>query len=394
MFNSPLQLALEEQRAGARWRKFREVQSAQGVHVRVDGKTYLNFSSNDYLGLAAHPDVCRAYTEGISRYGAGAGASHYVCGHYDVHTELGERLARFCGRERALLFSSGYLANLGVISALVSRGDSVYQDRLNHASLLDGGVLSRANLRRYRHRDVAHLRDMLERNGSRGRCLIATDGVFSMDGDIAPLPELAQLASEYQACLLVDDAHGFGVMGERGQGTLAHYQLGSAEVPLLMATLGKSMGVAGAFVAGDAQYVDYLEQFSRTSIYTTAMPPAQASAVLKALEIVEREPQRLAHLRHLVDVFRKQALSCGLALAQSPTQVQPLIVGDNERALEISARLWEHGIWVAAIRPPTVPEGHARLRISLSAAHSEADIERLLETLQSIMNSVPASSDP
>lgn len=382
MFLTSLREDLEAQRARAHWRNFKNVQGAQGVSLLVDGKRYLNFGSNDYLGLAAHPKLRAAYTEGIARYGVGAGASHYVCGHFDVHTQLAEALAHFCGRQRAILFSSGYLANLGVLGTLLGRGDMLYQDRLNHASLLDAGILSRATTRRFTHGDMAHLSTLLKRAPATVRRLIAVDGVFSMDGDTAPLTVLAQLAQEHKACLLVDDAHGFGVLGKRGGGTVEHFGLDATEVPLLMATLGKALGVAGAFVAGDALWIDSLEQFARTAIYTTAMPPAQAVALVAALELVREEPQRRTHVMHLVKLFRTEATSHGLQLTDSHTPIQPLVVGDARSALALSERLWECGIWVPAIRPPTVPQAQARLRISFSAEHSQEHVAQLLEALK------------
>ena len=349
----------------------------------MDGKPCLNFCSNDYLGLANHPQVVSAFQQGLSRYGAGSGASHLVCGHSAAHEELEEALAHFSGRPRALLFSTGYMANLGVVQALAGRGDGVYEDRLNHASLLDAALLSRAALHRFRHRDAADLAERLAAQ-QKGRKLVAVDGVFSMDGDLSPLPELAAAAARHDAWLMVDDAHGLGVLGERGAGSVEHSALGTAEVPILMGTLGKALGVAGAFVAGSETLVETLLQFARTSIYTTALPPAQAAAVLAALRLVSKEEAwRREQLHQRVRYFREKA-AAHLPLAPSETPIQPLVVGASDRSLELAQKLLAKGLWITAIRPPTVPEGTARLRITLSAAHSEAHIDRLLAALAAL----------
>ena len=378
-----LAAALKARRAAQLYRRRRVLQSPQGAEVVVDGKPCLNFCSNDYLGLANHPQVVSAFQQGLSRYGAGSGASHLVCGHSAAHEELEEALAHFSGRPRALLFSTGYMANLGVVQALAGRGDGVYEDRLNHASLLDAALLSRAALHRFRHRDAADLAERLAAQ-QKGRKLVAVDGVFSMDGDLSPLPELAAAAARHDAWLMVDDAHGLGVLGERGAGSVEHSALGTAEVPILMGTLGKALGVAGAFVAGSETLVETLLQFARTSIYTTALPPAQAAAVLAALRLVSREEAwRREQLHQRVRYFREKAAE-HLPLAPSETPIQPLVVGASDRSLELARKLLAKGLWITAIRPPTVPEGTARLRITLSAAHSEAHIDRLLEALAAL----------
>lgn len=378
-----LAAALKARRAAQLYRRRRVLQSPQGAEVVVDGKPCLNFCSNDYLGLANHPQVVSAFQQGLSRYGAGSGASHLVCGHSAAHEELEEALAHFSGRPRALLFSTGYMANLGVVQALAGRGDGVYEDRLNHASLLDAALLSRAALHRFRHRDAADLAERLAAQ-QKGRKLVAVDGVFSMDGDLSPLPELAAAAARHDAWLMVDDAHGLGVLGERGAGSVEHFALGTAEVPILMGTLGKALGVAGAFVAGSETLVETLLQFARTSIYTTALPPAQAAAVLAALRLASREEAwRREQLHQRVRYFREKAAE-HLPLAPSETPIQPLVVGASDRSLELARKLLTKGLWITAIRPPTVPEGTARLRITLSAAHSEAHIDRLLEALAAL----------
>jgi 8-amino-7-oxononanoate synthase len=338
----------------------------------------LAFCSNDYLGLADHPLVTAALARGAERWGVGSGAAHLVSGHSAAHQALEEELADFLGRPRALLFSTGYMANLGVVAALAGRGDWVYEDRLAHASLIDGALLSRARLRRYPHGDAAAL-DRLAR--ARPPRLIATDGVFSMDGDLAPLPALAETARRAGAWLLVDDAHGIGVLGREGRGSLDHWGLGTAEVPILMGTLGKALGTFGAFVAGEQGLIETLIQRARPYIYTTAGPPALAEATRMSLALARRDEWRRERLRALIARLRAGAAALGLPLAESQTPIQPLMAGDSARALAWSQSLESQGILVTPIRPPTVPEGTARLRIALSAAHSEAQVDRLLEAL-------------
>lgn len=373
--------ALEARRAAGLFRTRRVLGSAQGVEAVVDGRRCLVFCSNDYLGLASDPRLVEALRRGASAWGVGAGASHLVNGHAVPHHALEEELAAFTGRERALLFSTGYMANLGVLGALAGRGDVVCEDRLNHASLLDAAVLARARLVRYPHADPGDLARRLARlDGARAR-LIVTDGVFSMDGDLAPLPELAACARG-GTLLMVDDAHGLGVLGEQGRGTLEHFGLSAAEVPVLVGTLGKAFGTFGAFVAGDADLIETLIQHARSYIYTTALPPAVAEATRASLRLVQDEPERRARLRRLVQRFRRGAAEIGLPLMDSPTPIQPLLVGDARAANDLSAALWERGILVTAIRPPTVPAGTARLRIALSAAHDDAQVDRLLEALE------------
>ena len=372
---------LAAREAAGLYRRRRVVDVATAPLVRVDGRELLAFCSNDYLGLANDPRVIAAFCEGARRYGVGSGASHLVCGHTPAHHALEEELARFTGRERALLFGSGYAANLGVAAALLARGDVALQDRLNHASLLDGALLSGARPQRFRHNDVEDLERRLARVQGARRVFVAVDGVFSMDGDEAPLASLAAACIRHGALLCVDDAHGFGVLGERGAGSLEKHAVGAAEVPLLMATLGKALGVAGAFVAGSAQLIETLIQFARTYIYTTAMPPALACAVTESLRIVADEPWRRVHLQRLVERFRAGAGALGLSLLPSASAIQPLLVGAAGDALRIADRLDADGLLVPAIRPPTVPQGQARLRVTLSAAHSEAQVDRLLDAL-------------
>ncbi|HKW80538.1 MAG TPA: 8-amino-7-oxononanoate synthase [Casimicrobiaceae bacterium] len=376
------ELALRAGRQLARQR--RSVASVQGPRLSVDGRAVLHFGSNDYLGLAGDATVIIAAREGASRYGVGAGASHLVSGHFAAHDEVERELATWvapCAGARALLFSSGYLANLAVVTALVGRRDAVFADRRNHACLNDAAILSRADFVRYPHDGVDRLEASLAVSRAR-RKLIATDAVFSMDGDLAPLPRLLDLADQHDAWLLVDDAHGFGVLGE-GRGTLAHFALASERI-VYMGTLGKAAGVAGAFVAAHPAVIETLLQTARSYVYTTASPPLLAAALSAALELLKSGAVRRARLFALIARWRALAAALPWPVLSSATPIQPLIVGDAGDALELSAALWERGIWVPAIRPPTVPAGKARLRITLSAAHREADVDRLAETLAEI----------
>ncbi|MGQ7816066.1 8-amino-7-oxononanoate synthase [Metapseudomonas furukawaii] len=355
------------------------LESPQGPEVRVDGRPMLAFCSNDYLGLANHPEVKAAFIRGVERWGAGGGASHLVIGHSGPHHDLELALAEFTGRPRALLFSTGYMANLGAVTALVGKGDTVLEDRLNHASLLDAGLLSGARFSRYLHNDADSLASRLER--AEGDTLVVTDGVFSMDGDLADLPALCAAARARGAWVMVDDAHGFGPLGTNGGGIVEHFGLGLEDVPVLVGTLGKGFGTAGAFVAGSEELIETLIQFARPYIYTTSQPPAVACATLKSLELLQRERWRREHLEKLIQRFRQGAAEIGLTLMDSPTPIQPILVGDSARALKLSALLRERGLLVGAIRPPTVPAGSARLRVTLSAAHSEEQLESLLSAL-------------
>lgn len=376
---------LARRRAAGLYRARRIVESAQGVETRIDGRGLLSFCSNDYLGLANHPDIRQAFVDAAARYGVGSGAAHLINGHSRLHEDCETRLAEFTGRDRALLFSTGYMANLALPSALLGRDDLVYQDRLDHASMIDGARLSGAKLLRYRHADLAQLERLLGEAPVDKRRLIMTDGVFSMDGDCADLAAMSDLAAKHGAWLMVDDAHGFGVLGERGAGLLEETGLDQRQVAVLMATLGKAIGTAGAFVAGSEELIETLIQSARPYIYTTAAPPAIAAATLCALDIVERESWRRARLHETIGYFRARAESLGLELMPSRTPIQPLLVGDNQRSLQIADALFERGIHVTAIRPPTVPEGSARLRITLSAGHEPGHIDRLLQALADLV---------
>jgi len=370
---------LAERRAADLYRQRPLLHSPQGPEVVVDGQPLLAFCSNDYLGLANHPQVIAAWQAGAERWGVGGGASHLVVGHSTPHHQVEEALAELTGRPRALLFSTGYMANLGAITALVGQGDTVLQDRLNHASLLDGGLLSGARFSRYLHNDPASLASRLDK--AVGNTLVVTDGVFSMDGDLADLPALAAVAKARGAWLMVDDAHGLGTLGNQGGGVVEHFGLGVDEVPVLIGTLGKACGTAGAFVAGSEELIEALVQFARPYIYTTSQPPALACATLKSLELLRRETWRREHLAALIRQFREGARQIGLQLMDSPTPIQPIVIGDSAQALRLSRMLRERGLLVTAIRPPTVPAGSARLRVTLSAAHSEAQVQLLLNAL-------------
>ncbi|MCG8296166.1 MULTISPECIES: 8-amino-7-oxononanoate synthase [Pseudomonas] len=376
-FNLAARLA--ERRAADLYRQRPLLQSPQGPQVVVDGQPLLAFCSNDYLGLANHPDVIQAWRDGAERWGVGGGASHLVIGHSTPHHQVEEALAELTGRPRALLFSTGYMANLGAITALVGQGDTVLQDRLNHASLLDGGLLSGARFSRYLHNDPASLASRLEK--ATGNTLVVTDGVFSMDGDCADLPALAGAARARGAWLMVDDAHGLGTLGANGGGLVEQFGLGVDDVPVLIGTLGKACGTSGAFVAGSEELIEALVQFARPYIYTTSQPPALACATLKALELLRRDTWRREHLTALIHQFREGAQQIGLTLMDSQTAIQPILIGDAGRAMALSRKLRERGLLVTAIRPPTVPAGSARLRVTLSAAHSEAQVQLLLNAL-------------
>ncbi|MFK8330430.1 8-amino-7-oxononanoate synthase [Pseudomonas sp. BJa5] len=374
-----LRARLEQRRAADLYRQRPLLQSPQGPQVVVDGQPLLAFCSNDYLGLANHPEVIAAWRAGAERWGVGGGASHLVIGHSTPHHEVEETLAELTGRPRALLFSTGYMANLGALTALVGQGDTVLQDRLNHASLLDAGLLSGARFNRYLHNDAASLASRLDK--AVGNTLVVTDGVFSMDGDIADLPALVAAAKARDAWLMVDDAHGLGTLGRNGGGIVEHFGLSHEQVPVLIGTLGKACGTAGAFVAGSEELIECLIQFARPYIYTTSQPPALACATLRSLQLLRSEHWRREHLAALIQQFRSGAEQIGLQLMDSFTPIQPILIGDSARALRLSQMLRERGLLVTAIRPPTVPAGSARLRVTLSAAHSAAQVQLLLDAL-------------
>ena len=365
-------------------RRVRTVAPGDGAWITIDGKRLLGFASNDYLGLARHPRLVEALVRAAQADGVGAQAAHLLGGHREEHSRLEQMLARWTGRERALLFSTGYMANLGVLSALLGAGDVCVQDKLNHASLIDGARLAGCELKRYVHADVASAARQLDARPD-AAALLATDGVFSMDGDVAALAELAALCRAQGAMLLVDDAHGLGVLGADGAGSVAEAGLAQDDVPVLMGTLGKALGTFGAFVAGSAALIDGLVQNARSFVYTTALPPALAAATCAAIDLARDDGERRAALAARIAQFRAGASARGIALLDSRTAIQPVPVGDSGAALAASARLEDAGFYVPAVRPPTVPQGRARLRVTLSAIHAEADVERLLDALALVL---------
>lgn len=360
-------------------RKRAVVSSAAGVWQTVNGEKLRNFCSNDYLGLVSHPLLIHAAQQATAEYGTGSGASHLVSGHSHWHHLLEEHFAERTGRSRALLFSTGYMANMGVITALLGKQDAIFEDKRNHASLLDAGLLSGARFQRFLHNDIASLEKRLRVDARRK--LICVDGVFSMDGDTAPLQELSHTAKRHDALLMVDDAHGFGVLGEKGLGLCEQLGMSQDDVPILMCTFGKALGSFGAIVAGCDTLIETLIQFARPYIYTTALPPAVAATNYTALKVLQMEPWRRQHLQQLIEYFRHEAALLDLPIMQSTTAIQPLFIGDDQRALQWQAHLRQAGFWISAIRQPTVPTGSARLRITLTAAHQEDDIDALLDAL-------------
>jgi 8-amino-7-oxononanoate synthase len=379
---SPFSDELKDLEAAGLRRRRRVLESPQGARIMVDGREYLSFCSNDYLGLASHPALIAAAQSAAARYGVGSGSSHLVSGHGALHHTLESELAAFAGLPSALLFSTGYMANLGIVTALAGRDDEAFADKLNHASLNDAVLLSRAKFTRYPHLDLGVLEKRLAASRAK-RKLVVTDAVFSMDGDIAPVPELLALCERHDALLVVDDAHGFGVLGKSGRGILEHFGIVSERI-VYMATLGKAAGVFGAFVAGPAELTDYLVQRARSYIYTTATPPLLSAALSASLRLIEEETWRRERLRELIVALRQGLKLRRWCLMDSPTPIQPVIIGANRETLAASEALRERGIWVPAIRPPTVPKGEARLRISLSAAHTLEDVEHLAAALNEL----------
>jgi 8-amino-7-oxononanoate synthase len=359
------------------------------AEVLVDGVRLVNFCGNDYLGLKAHPALAQALAQCAAIAGCGSGASHLVTGHGLEHERLEADLAQFTGRQRALLFSTGYMANLAAITCFAARDSRVVMDRLSHASLIDAARLSGATLKRFAHADVQAAQLMLARAETPGANLLVTDAVFSMDGDLAPLPQLAQVATQADATLIVDDAHGLGVMGPTGRGCLEHFNLDSTAVPILVGTLGKAFGCFGAFIAGDADYIEWLLQSARSYLYTTALPQPVAAAARAALAVADTEGWRRERVLALAARLRRGAARAGVPLLPSLSPIQPVVLGDSARALRVSEKLFDAGFWVAAIRPPTVPRASARLRITLSAAHSEQQVDALLEALAAALRATP-----
>lgn len=379
-----LSTELENRKAQHLYRFRRISEGPQQPEMVIDGKCVISFCSNDYLGLANHPDVKTAFINGIQQYGVGSGAAHLINGHSRAHHRLEEELAEFCGYQRALLFSTGYMANLGLAQALAGKGDTVLEDRLNHASLLDAGLLCGARLMRYRHNDPRDLEAKLETR-EQGEKLVMTDGVFSMDGDIADLPRLVEVAKNHDAWLMLDDAHGFGALGEHGRGSLEHCAVGTQDVPLYMATLGKALGTFGAFIAGSSELIETLIQKARSYIYTTASPPALAEATRASLHLIQTQPELRQRLRDNICYFRNCCEQLGVTISESQTAIQPIIVGEASTAVNISDELLAKGLLITAIRAPTVPQGTARLRITITAAHQHTHIDKLASLLSQLV---------
>jgi len=382
-----LRQELNQRQQQGLYRRRKILQSPQGREVVIDGQSLLNFCSNDYLGLANHPEVKKAFIEAAQQYGVGSGAAHLVNGHSTYHHQLEEELADFCGYPRALLFSTGYMANLAVAQSLCSRGDSIIEDKLNHASLLDAAQLSGGKLIRYLHADYNSLQSQLEacRSNKAKEILVSSDAVFSMDGDEADIKMMEKHCQHHDAWLMLDDAHGFGVLGDNGRGSLSHQLVSPQQVPIYMATLGKAMGTAGAFVAGSEDLIEYLIQTARSYIYTTAMPAAVAAASLASLSILRESDSRQQSLLHNIALFKQLAEQSEIVLMPSDTAIQPILVGSAEQALKLSQQLFDKGLHIAAIRPPTVPKNTARLRITLRADHTENDIKTLIDTLAGLL---------
>lgn len=388
-FQDAWQESLDQREELGLIRHHQVLESAQGVDIQVDGKPYIGFCSNDYLGLANNPEISEAAIQSIETYGVGSGASHLVIGHHLEHEKLERELAEFTGRERAIVFSSGYMANMALVSSLVNKSDVVLQDKLNHASLLDGGLLSGARFQRFLHNDVNSLSGYLTKfsgDSKINKALIVTDGVFSMDGDVAHLKDMASLAKDHNALLMVDDAHGMGVIGENGRGTISSKGLSQEDVPVLVGTFGKAFGTSGAFVAGSDLMIEYLTQVARPYIYTTAMPPSIAAATRKSLQLIKAADAARDHLHYLITYFREKINALGYSLMPSNTPIQPVVIGSSFQTMALANFLREKGILVGAIRPPTVPDKTARLRVTLSAAHSTTQIDYLVAALKEALH--------
>ena len=381
--NAKLKKELDIKKSNHLYRSRKVLESPQSVEPIIDGNKVLSFCSNDYLGLANHPDLINSFKQAADKYGVGSGSAHLVSGHSAEHHALEEELANFMGTERALLFSTGYMANLGVVSALCDRHSEIYEDKLNHASLLDAALLSRAKRIRFPHLDTNNLEERLTSSESNNKFIIS-DGVFSMDGDLAPLDKLTSLAESNNATLMIDDAHGIGVLGTKGRGIVEHFYLDTKQVHIIVGTLGKAFGTAGAFVAGSDDLIETLIQKSRSYIFTTAMPAAVAAATRQSLKIIEEESWRREKLQSLVSQFRKGAGDIGLELINSITPIQPIIIGSSKKTLALSEKLLEKNILISAIRPPTVPEGTSRLRVTFSATHTEEHVDKLLTVLSEV----------
>ena len=364
-----------------RYRVVRCVETCQEPRIRMDGREFVLFCSNNYLGLANHPALKRAAIDAVNTYGSSTAASALISGYMTPHAELENRMARFLGTEAAIAFPTGYTANLGVIPALINRDDIIFSDRLNHRSIIDGCRLSRARIAVYRHCDVAHLESLLKTAADYRRRLIVTDGVFSMDGDIAPLPELVALAERYEAILMVDDAHATGVLGPDGRGAFDHFGLSPAAIDIHMTSGSKALGASGGFICGTSVLIDAIRNRAPAYIYTTAMPPDACASAAAAIDLIQRDARSRQRLWRNTKIIRDRLLSMGFDLARSQTQILPLCVGDAQKTVAISDYLYERGIYLYAIRPPTVPEGQSRLRLSVMATHTDGDMAQLFDAM-------------
>lgn len=376
---------IEKRKTTGLYRKRRVIESAQGPSVMIDGQEFLNFSSNDYLGLANNPDLKDCMIGAIKKYGIGAASSQLLVGHSKAHEILERKLSIFLNRDASLIFPTGYQANLAIASVLIDSKTVVLQDKLNHASLIDAALLSKGKLVRYRHHDLNHLALLLEKN-KKNNLLVMTDGVFSMDGDYAPIIEIAELCQTYNAQLIVDDAHGLGVMGKTGAGLLEEFKLNQRQVPILVGTFGKAFGASGAFVSGNSLLIDAFIQKARTYIYTTALLPSLAVTISSAIDLISNGNHLRANLKELITYYKKSVKQIGLESSISKSQIQPLIIGEAKKTNEVSNALFEKNILATAIRPPTVPQGSSRLRISLTAAHTREQIDYLVDSLREVIN--------
>jgi 8-amino-7-oxononanoate synthase len=377
------QKEIEELKSQGCYRKMRTVEGGQGSSVIMDGKRVVMLSSNNYLGLADHPGLKKASIDATLSYGTGSGASRLISGNMEIHQTLEKELAQFKGTERVLLFNSGYQANIGAIPALAGKGDLILSDQLNHASIIDGCGLSKAIVRVYEHINMDSLEGILKRSSRFKRRLIVTDSVFSMDGDIAPLPDIVDLAEKYSALVMIDDAHGTGVLGEKGKGAIEHFGLWG-KIPIQMGTLSKALGSFGAYIAGSQDLIDYLVNKARSLIYTTALPPSVCGSTLAALKILEEEPQLISQLRENSLYLREGMKELGYSIPDGKTPIIPLILGDPERTMGIVRSLFDEGVFVQGIRPPTVPDGTSRLRITLMATHTKEQLDLILKAFEKI----------
>ena len=367
------------------YRDLRVVGNAQDTHIEIEGRPFLSFCSNNYLGLANHPSVVKAVKDAVEEYGWGAGASRLVSGNMILHEALEDTISRFKGKEAAIVFPTGYMANLGAITSLVSNGDLVICDKLNHASIIDGCRLSGADFRVYAHCNMDKLENILKKSSNYNRKLIVTDSVFSMDGDLAPLPDIVRIATEYNAMIMVDEAHGTGVFGENGRGVVEHFNL-NKEIDVVMGTLSKAIGSLGGYVSGDIDLISYLRNKARSFMYTTALPPAVCAASIAGINLIQEDPSMRESLWYNVRFIKDKLRSLNINMISSESQIIPILIGDAQKAVEISTLLYEKGILIPAIRPPTVPANSSRLRMTVMSSHTQGDLESLFEVLSEVMS--------